>query len=480
MSLLERTLATLRRHDLARPGDLLVVAVSGGPDSVALLDALHRLREELGVALHVAHVEHGFRGEESLADARFVEGLAGRLGLPCAVERVDVPALARRERLSAQDAARRARYAFLRDLAQRLGAAAVAVAHHADDQVETITQQWLRGAGPEGMAGMAYREGLVIRPLLDTTRREVLDYCRQRGLEFRQDSSNQDLHYPRNRLRHEVIPALEAVQPGFRAVVLRQAALWREQEAFLREEAQRAMRRLHERTAAGEDSLALEGFQQLAPALRRQVVREVLRQRRGHLLGIELKHVQAVLDLADRGSTGAAASLPGGLQALREPGRLVLTGAAPLPTFEPRELMAPGITPLPGTSQAIYANLLDLAAAPPPAQAGHRGGAGLIPYTDNPNGNVAYLDLDRLAQPLRVRPRRPGDRFQPLGMAHPRKLQDVMVDLKIPRRLRDRVPLVEAGDEIVWLGGYRISECAKIEPASRRFLVLRLEGADVF
>jgi len=245
-TLLEIVEKTIRRCGLLAGGEKVLAAVSGGADSVCLLDALYQLREKLGISLCVGHVNHLLR-EEAAEDARYVEDLALNMGLEVAVAVVDVPALAKEKKLSLEDAARQARYQALEEMAARMGVDCIAVAHTADDQVETILLNFLRGGGPEGLAGMPVsrdflsgRQGKIIRPLIDVTRADTENYCREHNLAVRLDATNLELAALRNRIRHKLLPLLRAEQPALNKVLLRQAEIFREEDAFLRELAKRA------------------------------------------------------------------------------------------------------------------------------------------------------------------------------------------------------------------------------------------------
>lgn len=215
----------MKRWGMPLPDDIVVVAVSGGADSVCLLQVLH----ELEARIVVAHLDHGIR-QESRQDAEFVRGLAEQLGAECVCERRDVPAYRRQRKLSLEAAAREVRHQFLRDSAARIGASAIFLAHTADDQVETLLLRLIRGAGPKGLSGMRPRDGLLCRPMLGVWREQVLGYLHERGLSWREDASNADPAMLRNRVRHELLPLLTSMNPGIRQVLLHEAELLGERQ----------------------------------------------------------------------------------------------------------------------------------------------------------------------------------------------------------------------------------------------------------
>ena len=228
MNILESVAAFIDQHRLLPTAGSVIVAVSGGADSLCLLHLLNRLcgpgRRYPAISLHAAHLNHQLRGSASEEDASAVAGIARAWGLPITVGAIDVPALVRREHRSIEDAARLARYRFLREVAQ---GQPIAVAHHADDQVETLLLHFLRGSGLAGMVGMLPKQRTIIRPLLEVTHAQTVAYCRQHDIEPLEDLSNTDPAYTRNRVRHELLPLLESINPGFRATLLRSAAVMR-------------------------------------------------------------------------------------------------------------------------------------------------------------------------------------------------------------------------------------------------------------
>lgn len=381
--------AELLRQHMLGPDSLAVVGVSGGADSVALLLALH----ELGLKLHVAHLDHGIRGAEGEADAEFVRQLCFRLEVPCTLGRRDVPAYKWEHKLSLEAAARDVRHDFLREMAAELGATAIFLAHTADDQVETFLLRLIRGAGVAGLAGMSPKDGPLRRPLLGVWRSEVEDYLRQKGQAWREDSSNRDRRFLRNRVRHELLPLLASMNPGIKQVLLR--------EAFVLSNRQR------------------------------EIDAEVFRR-----LGLGSRQIGAAL-------AGKAVILQGGRR------------LEPAP-FEV-ELPVPGEAHVPGGR--VVASV------------------GADSSLDTRNDKVECFDAASVGPKLRVRSRRPGDRFTPLGMARSKKLQDFLVDEKVPRQDRDALPLVVRDDAIVWVVGLRMDERFKVTADTRSVVRLQFEPA---
>ncbi len=439
------------------PGDLLIVAVSGGPDSTALLHALAQLRPKLRFRLRAAHVNHGIRGLEAEADAKSAGAFARKLGVPFHQHRADVPAYAETRGLSLEAAAREVRYQWLESLASRFRARRIATGHTAEDQAETILLNLLRGAGPRGLAGMAPVRGKIIRPFISIPRADVQRYCDRHQLAYRIDESNQDLSFARNRIRHEIMPSLQRLQPGLVDGLCRLAEIMRAEDEFMSEQAENALRGAASQRP-GEVGVLLSLFSTLPPALQRRVLRAAIARVKGDELDIELERVDALVQLALIGRTGAVVELPGGLRAERTYGELVI---APTPaeralTDEEWVLPVPGEVSIAELGFQIAAKR-SRAKRPPP------------------NPMAALVNADKIPGPLTVRTRRRGDRLRPVGMRGTVKLQDFFVNAKVPRADRDRIPLVLCGDAIVWIVGHRVSGDFRVTDKTRRSV--RLEAS---
>ena len=337
---MRRVAAAARRHDLFAKAETVVLAVSGGADSVFLLHALASLAPKADLRLHVAHFDHGWRAAAA-GDAAFVRALAEQMALPFHTDRAHAPQQTRRGALSPEEAARSARYRFLATVACSVGATAVATGHTRDDQVETVLLALLRGSGLAGLGGMAWRSALparlagtneikLVRPLLDTSRAAIRAALLSIGRDWREDETNADPRFPRNRLRRDVVPALEAVAPGFRGAVLRSGALAREAGAFIREEAARRAPTLF-RAGSGERPHLRARRQELLnlpPALRGETLRWAAAQLQGTTHDLEWEHVQGALETVARGRGGAVAWLSRRLRVRLERGDMVMEIAA--------------------------------------------------------------------------------------------------------------------------------------------------------
>jgi len=488
--ILKRVRRIIEAHGLLAPGDGIIVGVSGGPDSVCLLHVLLRLREEYDLRLHVAHLNHGARGAEANADADFVAALAAEWGLPVTIEKQDVPALAAKQKMAFEEAARRARYTFLAQAAKKIGASKIAVGHNGDDQAETVLMHFLRGAGLAGLRGMLpttpitdYRllepfsptpnselETLtIIRPLLAIPRAAIEAYCARQNLTPRFDRSNLDTAYFRNRLRHELLPLLEEYNPNIRARLRHTASVVAADYELLSQLREQAWAETVREKRDAAIIFDRDAWRALPVALQRAALRRAAYRLRRTLRDVNFVHVEHARQVGLRGETGAQAALPMGLALTVSYDTLTMSdaGDAGPPPDEPllwsEELLPvqlPGATPLPQSQWTLRANNLEKWDA---AQ-----------IVANADPWTAYLDAGALTEPLALRPRRRGDRFRPLGMGgHSVKLSAFLTNLKIPRAWRDHVPLLVAGDEIVWVCGRRIGKDVAIGPSTQRVARLR-------
>lgn len=446
------------------PRDRVVVAVSGGPDSVCLLNVLREFAADLDLTLHVAHLDHKFRGDESAAEAAFVRELAEQLSLPATIEAIDVPAYCRERGLAPQAGAREVRYRFLDRVAAEAGAQRIALGHTASDQAETLVMRLLRGAGLSGLSGIPPVRDRIIRPLIDATRDEVGEYLDRLRIPFMTDSSNLSKVYTRNRIRLELMPALRALNPRADETLAATAGLLRDENDAMDEHLAKLLPRLLRQDGRAV-RIPLAEFNGLQPALRRRLLRKAAALASAGP-GPDFSSVRTAeaIGFAATAQTGRRMNLPGGLTLEREYDALLVRPAAAPRGFE-APLAVPDITPLP--ELALEAETIVLAGTASGAEHDRAGGGNYLWQ--------AAFDYDKICLPLTLRTRRPGDRFHPAGMGGgSKKLQDYFTDAKIPRTGRDAVLVLDAGGNIAWIVGMRTDGRFLPDSGTKRMFVVRI------
>ncbi|MCS6288547.1 MAG: tRNA lysidine(34) synthetase TilS [Nitrospira sp.] len=471
----KQVVRAIRARRLLEPGQKILVAVSGGPDSLALLSILRQLAPAWNLSLTVVHCNYGLRGAESDGDASFVAALCRRLELPCHIRRLAVDCAGAGESSSLQARAREARYRLFRDVLTELGADRVALGHTADDQAETVLLRMLRGAGLRGLAGMPHiRERLFVRPLLSCSRQEILAYLQAVGLSYRTDSSNAKSIYLRNRVRHELLPVMQSLAPAAVRMLARQADLLRDDDRLLDLLAARRLARVmrsHDSAAIVLDRTVLL---KQPSALQRRILRQAIQ---AVAPSTGAPRSDALLSmLASLASHSGGVWHVGAATVLCEQDQVRVTAGSPLPPMGGK-----GLQPI---SAASVPEVVTIAALPSAVSWQLTGAVirlrvvtrerGLI-LLEKPSPSVALLDADRLSWPLTIRPWRHGDWFFPIGMAGRRKkLQDYFTDAKLDRSMRERIPLVLSGEGIVWIVGQRVDARFAANGSTARFVLARV------
>jgi tRNA(Ile)-lysidine synthase len=456
-SLPQQVLAYSRSHELIQPHDRILVGVSGGPDSTALLHLLHRSAHIWPITLGVAHFDHTLRGPASQADAAWVADLAAALKLPCHLGAGDVRRHGQTEKTSLQTAARQLRLNFLQTVKQEHRYHTLALGHTADDQVELFFLRLLRGAGPQGVKGMwPHSPAGIIRPLLGTPKAHLLAWLESAGLSYRLDDSNLSRCYRRNQLRLDLLPRLLGYNPRLGDAVARFQTLLQEQEEYLDQETSKYLSGLMINDNDGLLHLPVARLLDLHPAMQKRVLRLASAQAGVPLERLTYRHLEAALRLCQRLQPTGEISLPGNWWLVRE-GHQISWQLEP-PSLPPwSEYVLPdqetGTCSIRDWTFTWTTNSVT-------------GNENLT--TANPC--LALMDLQRLQFPLRLRTFQTGDRFQPLGMTGFKKLQDFFVDAKIPRTQRPFIPLLLSRDQIVWVVGHRLAETVKVTPYTRRLL----------
>ncbi len=440
--LINRVRETIQKYGMLPAGSRVLVAVSGGPDSVCLLHVLRELAGNLNLSLHIAHLDHMFRGAESAAEASFVADLAKQLDIPAAIEKFDVPSYCRERGLSSQAGAREVRYAFFTKIAEATDASRIATGHTANDQAETFLMRLARGAGVSGLSSIPPVRGAVVRPLINVTREAVMTYLQANGIGFVSDPTNVKRAYTRNRFRMDVLPVLAQFNPRIVATLASEAALLRDEDEAVAAHLAGVAESLIARSA---DTLLVkrDAFNSLPPAFRRRLLRKIAALAGENPSMLSLARIDEALSFMAAALTGRTMSLSAGLAIGREYDHFIISTKVPSQSFAHR-LAVPGTTAIPELGMEmviVQSGDLNVAAG------------------DKNYRWQAVFDYDKIKNLLTLRTRRPGDWFCPSGMGGKRKkLQDYFVDEKIPLRRRDRIPLLCSGDDILWVLGYRTDE----------------------
>jgi tRNA(Ile)-lysidine synthase len=456
-SFLGKAKGTIAKYRMLGPNVRVVVGVSGGPDSVSLIHLLRRLEDEYNLTLWIAHLNHKLRGKEGEEEVRWVKQFGRELDIPVISDSCNVSLLAKKKKLSLEEAGRRARYNFLEHTANEVGASRIALAHTASDQVETLLMRLIKGAGLDGLSGIPPVRGRVIRPLIEIFREEVEVYCKDNHLYPCQDSSNLQLRFLRNRIRWDLIPHLSRqYNPGIAKTVLRTSQILREEGDYLERQTRRALRLAALGQNNGKLILDIQKLHRLHPAIQRRVVRKALGEVKGDLKGITFDHISSILGMGS-GKGTKKLDLPTDLVVQREYDRLVIKRRKNKELSFHYPLIVPGKREIPESRFSLEAEII----------------------LDRPTNfakedSIGYLDWDRLEEPLFLRQRKRGDRFQPSGMIGTKKIKDFFIDLKIPSEQRDMIPLLISKDKIAWVVGYRVDERFKIRQDTLRVLRVKV------
>ncbi|OCC14763.1 tRNA(Ile)-lysidine synthetase [Dissulfuribacter thermophilus] len=453
--------------------DSVVVACSGGPDSVALVLALDDLKEEFALSLYVAHFDHGLRGEESKRDALFVKDFSQKLGLPFFLGHGEVKSYSKAKGLSIQEGARELRYKFLRNLRDRLRASWIATAHTADDQVEEMVMRLLRGASLSGLSGIPLRtEDKIIRPLLGIEKHELLAFLKQKGQDFCIDSSNLSNKYLRNKVRNEVVPILKKLNPAITKTVSRTAKVLREDDEFLDHFAKKIFDKAVLSKENGAIILALNRLNNKPSSIKRRVFKLALRNLKPDIFkNLTLEHLESIDRLVSTQGSTKEIDLPAGVVAKKIYGKLYFYSkgiekenifADKFDTLEPKKIDGPG-------DIALSRTLGSLRIERSPKKFEYKYNSEKLFPKD------LFLDASSVSFPLTIRTRQNGERFWPLGAPRPYKLKDFFISKKLPRHIRSMIPLIISGNEVVAVTGIEVSESHKVRQTTEEVLKLSWE-----
>jgi tRNA(Ile)-lysidine synthase len=456
----EKVLKTIRENNLIENGDQIVIGVSGGPDSMALLYVLLDIMCDIDFNIHIAHVNHGVRGKEALEDEKFVENLAKKLNLPYYSKTVNMEEYAKKEGLSSEEAGRKLRYDFFREILSKVGRGKIAVAHNKNDQGETLLMRFFRGTGIDGLKGMEYINGDIIRPILGIERKEIEKYLSDRNIESRLDRTNLETIYNRNKIRLELIPYIEKnFNPNIIDTLWRTSNLVSTDSDFLEEYSQKIYKELVKKKS--NNSIILDGavFFKEHKSIQQRVIRNCILDINGSLQGFTGKHVSDVLTLFLERGTGKSIDLINNIVAKTSYDDFIIEKRKDMDNKDfSYKIEIEGITYIDELGCKLITKVLPI------------GGINI----NKKDRFIKYFDYDKIKGGLYIRNRKGGDRFVPYGMKGSKKIKDYFIDEKIPKEERDRIPLITDKENILWVVGWRSSDLYKITADTKNILLVNL------
>lgn len=456
--LFERVKNTITKYQMLDPGDKVLIGVSGGPDSIALLHILKRLQPEYSLELFVVHLNHMFRGEEAEREAQYVARVAKEWDIPCQIFTEDVKAFAEKEGLSSQDAGHKIRKGIFKKLKEERGFTKLALGHHGDDRVETLLIHLIQGTGLEGLAAMPPKNGWLIRPLAEVGKQEAISYCQRNNLIYCLDPSNAKDVYLRNKVRLNLLPYLERdFNPNIVENLLKLKNIVEEDNDYISERVKEATSKVLRPSREGRKIVELELLQLEPLAIKRRIIREIYSLLRPHSQGLAFNHVEQVMDLASFNRGLKKIDLP--LNVLVQKGYTTLefidhSYISPEKKKFNYQWKIPGELLIPECNLVLRAYYSEKKP------------------TENKGFYRVIVDGDKISPVLSVGSREAGDRLQPLGMAGTKKLKDFFIDRKIDQEIRDSIPVIRAGKTIIWLPGLTISDSIKITSDTKNYLIL--------
>lgn len=456
--IVHRVTSAIKKHSMLSGDEKVLVGLSGGADSVCLLYILNELKDQFGLVLNAAYIDHGLRPAETGREIEFCRDLCGGLKIPFITKAIAVQSYAKEQKMNLQEAARQLRYRAFEETAYESGCRRIALGHTADDQAETLLMRLFRGSGPTGLAGIPPVRKNIIRPLIDVERKDIEKYLAYSQAGYITDSSNLKKDYLRNKIRLSFMPLIREFNPDIIRTLSKTASLFRDEERYFEIIVTKTLMKLISRKTGSRIELFLAPFEIMDKVIMRKVLRRAIDGTIG-LRGISFIHIEDIIELTKFGKPGDRLYLPKGIRAIKEYSTLILTSDIPV-ALNTYTLTVPGETIL------REAGILIKATIEPAEETGAGSISGLWIY-------AGIFDAAKLHMPLIARPRENGDFFHPLGFGRRKKLQDFFVDLKVPRDERSRVPLIVSGKDIIWVVGYRGDDRFQVTAETRK--ILRLE-----
>jgi tRNA(Ile)-lysidine synthase len=462
--LFQKVKKIIEKYFMLSGRERVLIALSGGPDSVCLLHILKKLQEEFRLDLHALYVDHGLRPGEAGLEIDFCKNLCAKFKLPFLTKKIDVKCYAKDKKLNIQEAARELRYRAFEETARELNAEKIALGHTADDQAETLIMRLLRGTGPAGLSGIPPVRGKFIRPLIEVQRREIEQYLGEEKIAFIVDSSNLKRDYLRNDIRLSLMPRIKEINPNIVDTLSRTASIFREEERYFEIVVAKALMKLMSRKTNFRIELFLSPLAAMEKIILRRTLRRAIDETTG-LRGINFIHIEDISELVKKGKPGDRLYLPHGIRAIKAYSTLILT-SEPTVRLNSYTLNVPGEIILKEAEVLIHASLGEIQDFEEPSRS-------VREHADFKTS--ATFDAERLIFPLIIRSRQEGDFFYPSGFGKKKKLQDFFVDEKVPRDERDAIPLIVSADDIVWVAGYRGDERFKVTDKTEKILKLEVK-----
>lgn len=457
MDLLTQFKKIINEHQLIQKNDKILIAVSGGVDSVVLLDLLYRVRDEYYLILKIVHLNHCIRGKEADRDQKFVQQLARQYHLPISVKKVDVPKYVKNQKCSLEEGARILRYQFFYEQLQKSRFNYLAVGHNANDQAETILDHFLRGSGIRGLTGMKYSTRQIIRPLLALSRTKIETYAHQRGLKYVTDITNEEIKFKRNKIRHQLIPYLQTeFNPAIVNTLLRTGIIAQNNELYLKKEAERAFNSCLKSFQKNKIILDINQFFNYFNIIQTYVLFHILELLLIDVESLTATKINVILNIIQKKKTGTKIPLAGTWEILIDHSELVVHQNEKI-DFE-FKICLKKCYKIFGGKKIFTADLIKRDQLPEP-----------LPR----QRNIEFIDYKKVTQPLIIRNFRPGDRFIPLNMKGHKKVSDFFTDEKVPLHLRKQIPLLLCPEGIIWVMGYQINDRFKI--TNKTNVILKLE-----
>ena len=454
---------TIQEYHMLRPGDGVVVGVSGGPDSVCLLHVLNSLKNEYSINIYAAHLNHQLRGEEADKDEDYVRRLCGQLGIPFYCKRVDISSVAKKKGISEELAGREERYRYFFQVAEQVKADKIATAHNLNDQAETVLMHFIRGAGLEGLTGIPpVRKDGLIRPLIGVSRQMIEEYCNVHHLQPRIDATNLESTYTRNKLRLQLIPDIMQYNPNFIEHMGKTANMLREENDFF-EQFVNGLFQENIHVVKGGVSISIGFLLSQHVSVCRRFIRKAIEFVKGNLIDIEYKHVDEMIKMISKKTTGLSMSLPEHIKVKVDYGFLKI-----LKSVESEVEYPPYKYDL-KIGETVYVKEVDAFFTAELVDVEQLKTIKFDQYTK-------AFDYDAVREGIYIRNRLPGDKFQPFGMKGTKKLKDYFIDEKVSRELRDKIPIIVTGNDIMWVVGYRTDERFKYTDQSKNILIIKVVG----